>query len=132
MDEPAKLAHVPVEVTEDELARLFLVEDHLVGGEEDHPRHGLEQDGHVLVAPDVVPDDDVRALLDKVLAAAEIDFLGENKRPRHAVDGLLDALEFFLERGHGRGAILQNPPGKFKERPGAGAAACERPSGVLI
>src|SRR5512138_253092 len=114
VDEIAELAHVAMEMAQHELGGAFAAEDHLIGREEDHPGHGPDQDGDVLVGAAVVADDDVRALADEILGASEIDLLGQQEKPGRPVDGRPDGFEFLFVGAHVAQAILPKRSPDFK------------------
>jgi hypothetical protein len=132
MDKAAEIPHVAVKVAEDELARFLPVEEHLIAGKIDHSGHGPDQDGNVLIRPDMVPDDDVRPLPDEIFAAAEVDLFGKKKELGQVVDQPPDGLKFLFECTHGRGAILPKPSPNFKTPRTSGLGACEGRTSVLI
>jgi hypothetical protein len=98
-----------MEVLADEEAEITLVEDHLVGREEDGAGHNLEQQPHVLMAPDVVPDDDVGALEDEVLPSPDLDSLGKKGKVGQAQDALFYPFQLAFKTDHGSGSSLYEP-----------------------
>ena len=80
----------------DKKIKFVLVEEHPVGCEKDGPGNDPPNSGDILEGADMVADDDVRPLLDKVLIAVDDDFFAEKSKPAQPVYSRFDSLEFLF------------------------------------
>ena len=84
----------------DEKVKLLLVEEHPVSCKKDRPGDDLINRRDILEGANMVADDDVGTVLDKIFLTHDDDFFAKKSKPTQPVNGRFDSLQFPLESIH--------------------------------